>query len=69
VVLRDPRFPVSDWSCWEATKEGRPRTNNHNEGRNRANKRQFYRGAPPKLSFSLRIDRKEEHRIYNVYQM
>jgi hypothetical protein len=69
LMVEEPRFATADWNCWAATLEGRVRTNNYNEGKNRANKRQFYKGARPKLSFCIRIDRKEEDRLRNVYTM
>jgi hypothetical protein len=68
-IVQDPRFVVTEWNCWDATLEGRARTNNFNEGKNRAHKRKHYRGASPKLSLSIRIDRAEENKVRNRYLM
>ncbi len=68
-VERPARFDLKKWNNWDAIREGRSRSNNFTEGRNRAMKRQHYRGAPPKLSFCLRLDRKEEWKTSARYNM
>jgi hypothetical protein len=65
-VLVEPRFPES-WNCWLASLEGRARTNNYTEGKNRASKRRHYRGAMPKLGQCILVDRKEEWKSRNRF--
>jgi hypothetical protein len=48
--------------------DGHPRTNNYNEGKNRADKRRHLRNKPT-LSQCVLLDRLDENRTYNRYLM
>ena len=56
------RFPISKWNHWESLERGWPRSNNYQEGYNRALGRQFH-NEKPKFSLSLRIIKKQEEKV------
>jgi hypothetical protein len=63
-----PTFDSRRWNCWQATLDGHPRTNNYNEGKNRADKRRHLRNKPT-LSQCVLLDRLDEFRTRNRYLM
>jgi hypothetical protein len=65
----ESRFKPEGWSCWDATLKGRSRTNNRTEGLNRGWKRQHLRGAPPRLSQCIKLDRKGEEKASLRYRL
>lgn len=59
------RFPITNWNHWESLERGWPRSNNYQEGYNRALGRQFH-NEKPKFSLSLRIIKKQEEKVRDL---